>query len=86
MYITKEYSRNGYYLHGVSGVAEPVAGAGSWHEPVSSHSSVARPDSPSQASYQAQANMYSCKLQGPPSPPETKVAQSHTVRIHKGEV
>lgn len=59
------------------GVADPAAaaGAGSWHEPVSSHSTVAaRPDSPSQAgSYQAQANMYSCKLQGPPSPPETKV-------------
>ena len=71
--------RNGYYAHapgqGVTG--DPGAGAGSWHEPVAG----ARSDSPGGGAgggqYPGQGgtgqNMYSCKMQGPPSPQETKV-------------
>ena len=59
---------------------EGGGGAGSWHEPVSG----ARSDSPGGgagggAQYPGQGagpgqNMYSCKMQGPPSPQETKVS------------
>ena len=70
--------RNGYYLHGsvpCSASDQGPGGAGSWHEPVNSQ---ARPDSPGAgAGYPGagvgQSMYQSCKLQGPPSPPETKV-------------
>ena len=72
-------SRSGYYAHSVSSsqgvTADP--GGGSWHEPVSG----SRSDSPGPGSgpggYPAPtastANMYSCKMQTPPSPQDTKV-------------
>ena len=72
--------RNGYYAHapGQAVTGDPGSGAGSWHEPVSG----ARSDSPGVGAgpgpqYPGGAgpaqNMYSCKMQGPPSPQETKV-------------
>ena len=71
--------RNGYYVHGVAGQGvggDP--GGGSWHEPVGGSS---RADSPSSVpagvagTYPGQGPqaMYSCKMQGPPSPQDTKV-------------
>ncbi len=79
--------RNGYYAHapgqGVTG--DPGAGAGSWHEPVSG----ARSDSPGGGAgagtgqYPGQGagqNMYTCKMQGPPSPQETKVRYIYSLR------
>ena len=72
-------SRSGYYAaaHSVSSsqAVSGEAGGGSWHEPVS------RSDSPGPGSgpggYPAPANssnnMYSCKMQTPPSPQDTKV-------------
>ena len=68
-------SRGGYYSHPASssqGVTSDPGG-GTWHEPVS------RADSPGAgggAAYQGAntGNMYSCKMQAPPSPQETKVS------------
>ena len=74
--------RNGYYVHGVAsqGVGGDPGG-GSWHEPVGGSS---RADSPSGVpagvggAYPGQGTqaMYSCKMQGPPSPQDTKVRPS----------
>ena len=71
-------SRNGYYSHTVAtsqGVTSDPGG-GSWHEPVSG----SRADSPGPAGAGGpgyppanSGNMYSCKMQGPPSPQDTKV-------------
>jgi len=75
-------SRNGYYVHGVAsqGVGGDPGG-GSWHEPVGGSS---RADSPSgvpagvAGAYTGQGPqaMYSCKMQGPPSPQDTKMEGS----------
>ena len=60
----------------MSGEPGGGGGGGSWHEPVAG----ARSDSPGGAGpgYPGQPGaMYSCKMQGPPSPQETKVGTSN---------
>ena len=61
----------------MSGEPGGGAGGGSWHEPVAG----ARSDSPGGGAgpgYPGQPGaMYSCKMQGPPSPQETKVGTSN---------
>ena len=77
-------SRSGYYAHSVSSSQAVTAdpGGGSWHEPVSGSRSESPGPGSGPGGYPAPPsnNMYSCKMQTPPSPQDTKVRQGREER------